>query len=110
VSASFEQHVWVPKGIREPLRIREKMDSKIAYSIREKARFEANGINTENMRFYENGPISTRGFVSHNKWTVTDPSDGKIVIPFSFHQNIPHDEEIRIIEIMARMNDDLGKL
>mgnify|MGYP000068844538 CR=1 FL=1 len=104
-----EQHVRMPTKIQEPRAIREKMDSKLGYQISEQARFEAQGINTENMIFYQNQK-RTRGFVTHTKWTVTDPTDGKIVIPFSFHQDFPTEDETKVIDIMARMNDDLGKL
>jgi len=52
----------------------------------------------------------TPGVHTFIKWNQTDPKDGKIVIPFSFHKNVPKRAKKKIIGILSRMNDDLGLL
>ena len=41
-----------------------------------------------------------------NKWEIVDSSDGKIVVPYTFHTNFPWKTEV--VNALADMNDDLG--
>ena len=65
--------------------------------------------NVKNIKTYQN-KLQPRGLSwLGNKWSVTD-EDGKIAIPFSFHSNFSTFDEERVIQVMSRMNDDLGCL
>ena len=42
------------------------------------------------------------------KWDVRDPADNKIVVPYGFHANYPINYKYRVIDILEKMNSDLG--
>ena len=41
-----------------------------------------------------------------NKWQEVDSSDGKIIVPYTFHTNFPWKTEV--VNALTDMNEDLG--
>ena len=58
---------------------------------------------------YNNKPdLAARGLTKSAKWDDRDPTDNKIVVPYSFHKNYPDDYKAAAIAAYERMNSDLG--
>ena len=66
------------------------------------------GHDVSDINIFENKKLS-RSITTSTRWSVID-ADGKIAIPFSFHATFPVADQAKVVEVMARMNSDIGCL
>ena len=53
--------------------------------------------------------FSARGLMNDNsQWDERDPTDNRIIIPYSFHRTYPQEQKFDVILALRKMNDELG--